>query len=288
MLNFESFVNKQKVEKYNQDLINICKNKDYDLLQIGVVDKHQIFKITINPEASKTICFISGIHGDEPAGPMGILKFLEKTHVSKNKKIIIIPLVNPTGFEINTRENKDNIDINREFFKKEKCQEAEIVIKALRKEKPSILVTLHEDPGLKSFYLYYTDHKKLSEELREVAKGYFKIYDKENRKPIKGETESLHGDKIHNRLIPLPHTRRGTVEDFYYDYGIPYITTETVPENLRKSRRRKIAQIPCSILASQKPVSLPTPSRKPEPSSPQAFYVSVKLAATNSKLTDAL
>jgi hypothetical protein len=66
------------------------------------------------------------------------------------------------------------------------------------------------------------------------------------------------------------------------------IGTLTVPENLRKSRGHKIAQISCSILASSRLVSPMATSHKPEPSSPQAFYVSDKLAATSSKLQLAL
>ena len=45
----------------------------------------------------------------------------------------------------------------------------------------------------------------------------------------------------------------------------------TVPENLRKSRRRKITPNPCSIPASQRTVSFNITHPEPEPSSPQAF-----------------
>lgn len=225
MKNFNSFIKNKKIKKYNDQIMDICKEKGYDILQIGVVESHQIFKIIINPNADRTICFVGGIHGDESAGPLGILKLLENFYVPKNKKIIIIPIVNPSGYESDSRENSDGIDINREFYKKEGAEEAEITWNAIKDEDLILLHTLHEDPGQKDFYLYYTDHKEIAKDLCELGKKYFNIK----------STETLRGDKVKEGLIPLPHVKRGTIEDKIYDKGIPYITTESPgKENLNK------------------------------------------------------
>lgn len=78
------------------------KNKSFDFLRIS---SRNISK------KDKIIFISSGIHGDETAGPMSILKYanemIDYAH-SNNIKIIIYPLMNPSGFEFGLRYNIDN------------------------------------------------------------------------------------------------------------------------------------------------------------------------------------
>jgi predicted deacylase len=220
---FLEFVNRKRAKKFNEDLIHATDGK-CDLQQIG---SEQIFKIVINPNAKKTICFIAGIHGNEQAGPYGVLSFLESGfHVPSHKRVIIIPLGNPYGFEKNKRENADNEDINRHFLEKELKGECKVLWDALKHEDIDLLHTLHEDPSTEKFYLYYTHHKELAKDLVELATKYFDIQ-------VKGEALSINekpgeGDKIYNGLVPLPHVVRGCIEDkTLIERAIPYITTES-------------------------------------------------------------
>lgn len=223
---FLEFVNRKRAKKFNEDLVQATEGK-CDLTQIGTKDNEQIFKVVINPNAKKTICFIAGLHGDEQAGPYGVLEFLRSGyHVPSHKRVILIPLANPTGFEQNKRENADNVDINRHFLKKELSGECKNLWDALKTENIDLLHTLHEDPDLKAFYLYYTHHKELAEDLRELATKYFDIFQKGERTSVE-ETEGQ-GDKVLNGMIPLPHVVRGTIEDkCLIERAIPYITTES-------------------------------------------------------------
>lgn len=223
---FLEFVNRKRVKKFNEDLITATENYA-NLMQIGTEMDQQIFKIVINPDAKRTVCFMAGLHGDEEGGPYGVLKFLEsKFHVPKNKRVIIIPLANPTGFENKKRENADNIDINRHFLKKELKDECKCLWDALKNENIDLFHTLHEDPDLKTFYLYYTHHKELAEDLRELATKYFDIFKKGE---ILGKNEKQgQGDNVNDGLISMPHVVRGSIEDkFLIERGIPYITTES-------------------------------------------------------------
>jgi predicted deacylase len=223
---FLEFVNRKKAKKFNEDLIRLTEGK-CDLMQIGVENNQQVFKVVINPNAKRTICFIAGIHGNEEAGPYGVLSFLESGfHVPNNKRVIIIPLGNPWGFEKGKRENADNEDINRHFLKKELKGECKLLWDALKTEDIDLLHTLHEDPSTDKFYLYYTHHKKLAEDLRELATKYF-IIQKEGEALSKDEKPGQ-GDKIRDGLCPLPHVVRGTIEDkAIIEKAIPYITTES-------------------------------------------------------------
>lgn len=223
---FLEFVNRKRAKKFNEDLIRVTEGK-FNLSQIGTQNGEQIFKVVINPNAKKTICFIAGIHGDEQAGPYGALSFLESDfHVPSHKRVIIIPLANPVGFERNKRGNADNKDINRHFLEKELKGECKSIWEALRLENIDLLHTLHEDPGLNSFYLYYTHHKELAQDLRELATKYFDIFQEGERTSV--DENVGQGDKVINGLIPLPHVVRGTIEDkCLIEKAIPYITTES-------------------------------------------------------------
>ena len=66
----------------------------------------------------KTVLIIGGIHGDEPASVITVIKlaeFLEEnSHLLKNRAVLI-PCLNPDGLRSGTRTNGDGIDINRNF-----------------------------------------------------------------------------------------------------------------------------------------------------------------------------
>jgi hypothetical protein len=223
---FLEFVNRKKAKKFNEDLIRLTEGK-CDLMQIGTENNQQIFKVVINPNAKRTICFVAGIHGNEEAGPYGVLSFFESGfHVPSHKRVIIIPLANPWGFEKGKRENADNEDINRHFLEKELKGECKFLWDALKYENIDLLHTLHEDPSTDKFYLYYTHHNELAKDLRELATKYFNI--QEDGEALSVGEKQGEGDKIHKGLVPLPHVVRGTIEDkAIIERAIPYITTES-------------------------------------------------------------
>jgi hypothetical protein len=238
MITFESFQQKRRAEEYNERLIKATEGYA-ELAQCGTAGNEQIFKVVINPDAKRTVCFIAGLHGNEPAGPLGALKFLEeKIYVPKTKRVVIIPLVNPTGWNANTRETEEGNDLNRMFLDKDLKGECKYIWDAIKDDDILMLHTLHEDPDLKEFYLYYTADKQLAEDIRELASKYFPIYGKSSREPIPGE---IYKDKIYQGLVPLPHIKRGGIEDKVLEMGIPYITTET-PGKANLSRRVKFTK----------------------------------------------
>ena len=217
MLKFEEFTQSKKCEEFTYRLTEAARGYA-DFMQIGVVDAHQIFKVVINPEGKRTVAFVAGLHGDEPGGPMGVLKFIEnKPYIPKTKRVVIIPLANPTGFLLNTRKTKNGVDLNREFLKDELTGECEIIWNALKDEDLNMLHTIHEDTSLSTFYLYYTHDKKLANDIKDLAKKYFKLFN----------GDEVNGDKVQDGLVPLPHIKKGTLEDRVLSFGIPYITTET-------------------------------------------------------------
>lgn len=103
---------------------------------------------------SRRIYISTGMHGDEPAGPLAALRLLEQNEWPEEAEIWLLPCLNPTGFPINTRENRNKVDLNREYHG---SKEAEVIAHIAWLEKqPQFDVTLclHEDWESHGFYVY--------------------------------------------------------------------------------------------------------------------------------------
>jgi len=105
---FEKHLHYNEIEK----LINNLNKSDSTIISVigSSVDKRSIYSIEIG-YGSNTILFDAGIHAAEVAGPLFIIKYLidlvndyennedEAINIINNYKIIIIPCINPDGYE---------------------------------------------------------------------------------------------------------------------------------------------------------------------------------------------
>ena len=64
---------------------------------------------------SSRIYLSTGIHGDEPAGPLAALRLLQNNQWPANAELWFCPCLNPMGFILNRRENDKGIDLNRQY-----------------------------------------------------------------------------------------------------------------------------------------------------------------------------
>src|SRR3954471_7858902 len=96
----------------------------------------------------------AGIHGDEPAGPLAILKFFRIARIPEDVSLWIVPCLNPRGFDLNSRTNEHGLDLNRDY-REPKSAVVQAHIRWLE-ERPSFDLTLalHEDWESHGFYLY--------------------------------------------------------------------------------------------------------------------------------------
>jgi protein MpaA len=101
-----------------------------------------------NP-ASRNILISAGIHGDEPAGVYSALDFAEnRMHdYAESFSFVIVPCINPAGFEKGTRVKPNGIDLNREFKKAKPEQEVRLFKDILKQEgrKYCVAIDMHED-----------------------------------------------------------------------------------------------------------------------------------------------
>jgi hypothetical protein len=96
----------------------------------------------------------TGIHGDEPAGPLAALQLLEDDAWPADAALWLCPCLNPTGFPLNTRESSQGIDLNRDY---RHLQTPEIRAHTQwLQNQPNFDLTLcmHEDWESQGFYVY--------------------------------------------------------------------------------------------------------------------------------------
>lgn len=104
--------------------------------------------------ARKRLYISTGMHGDEPAGPLALLRLFEENDWPRDVSLYVIPCFNPGGFIKNTRENEDGIDLNRDY--------REMTTALVRAHARWLEATpwfdvsacLHEDWEAHGFYLY--------------------------------------------------------------------------------------------------------------------------------------
>ncbi len=103
---------------------------------------------------TKRVYVSAGIHGDEPAGPLAVCQLLEEDNWPSSVGIWICPCLNPSGFRLNSRENAQKADLNRDYWHLESDEVARHV--AWLEKQPTFDVTLclHEDWEAQGFYLY--------------------------------------------------------------------------------------------------------------------------------------
>lgn len=105
--------------------------------------------------SARRLFLSAGIHGDEPAGPLAILRFLTDVSVDDAFDWIVAPALNPSGLRRGTRENADGIDLNRDFLRCRSLETRSLIrwweSQALGCD---LHLSLHEDWETDGFYFY--------------------------------------------------------------------------------------------------------------------------------------
>ncbi len=105
-----------------------------------------------------SVVLSAGIHGDEPAGVEAALRFIEtqaETGALLNcASFLVFPCDNPYGYERDTRENWQGVDLNRRFRSAEYSPEAEIITRGMAGNCADLVFEMHEDYDSPGLYLY--------------------------------------------------------------------------------------------------------------------------------------
>jgi protein MpaA len=104
--------------------------------------------------AHRQIYLSAGIHGDEPAAPLAMLRLLRENDWPSDAELWICPCLNPSGFPGNTRENAAGVDLNRDY-KLVHTPEIRAHVAWLETLPDfDFTIQLHEDWEAKGFYCY--------------------------------------------------------------------------------------------------------------------------------------
>jgi murein peptide amidase A len=105
-------------------------------------------------QPAQRIYISTGIHGDEPAGPLAVRELLQQNQWPECADIWLCPCLNPTGFQLNKRECALGVDLNRDY-RHLRSAEIQAHVRWLEAQ-PSFdfCLCLHEDWEAQGFYLY--------------------------------------------------------------------------------------------------------------------------------------
>jgi murein peptide amidase A len=136
------------------------------------------------------IGIFGAIHGDEPAGALAIVRFLENLvenpALAEDYQIHAYPVCNPTGFEDVTRFSRSGRDLNREFWKNSAQPEVQIVENELRAQHFQGLIQLHADDTSEGIYGFVRGATLTENLLRPALREAGKILPRNNNALIDG------------------------------------------------------------------------------------------------------
>lgn len=104
------------------------------------------------------VSIFAGIHGDEPAGILGVMDFIreldENPELGRDFELWIYPVCNPGGSLDKTRESRTGTDLNREFWQASREPEVRLLEREIVARQFDGIISLHSDDSSPGFYGY--------------------------------------------------------------------------------------------------------------------------------------
>ena len=123
--------------------------------KFATIDTYDLYGYRRGPTKPRGAVYIStGIHGDEPAGTITLRRCVEEDRWPSDTHFILCPCINPTGLAAVTRENKNGIDLNRDYrsLQSEEVRAHTAWLRSL--PKIDLALHLHEDWEADGYYVY--------------------------------------------------------------------------------------------------------------------------------------
>ena len=117
----------------------------------------------------------TGIHGDEPAGPLAALRLLRENRWPADCDITLLPCLNPRGFQHNRRENELGIDLNRDYRHFESAEIRAHVAWLEQQPLFNLSLCLHEDWESHGFYVYELNPENQPSLAEPIVAGVAKV-----------------------------------------------------------------------------------------------------------------
>ena len=111
-------------------------------------------------ESSSRGYISTGIHGDEPAGPLAVRHLLQEDKWPEGIGFWLCPCLNPTGFLLNRRENDKGLDLNRQYLRPDAAETVAHINWLEQQPFFDLCLCLHEDWEAHGFYVYELNPEK--------------------------------------------------------------------------------------------------------------------------------
>ena len=171
-----------KFDSYFKKLTKVCSEKGLSMKPLGLTGRKVIWLLR-NDVSGPGLLICGGVHGDEIAGPLGILKFLEQCNYSDlySVNLNFIPVVSPIAF---MKRRYSYGQTNCGFvptFKDKLSVEGKVLMKnysLLKQCAENGFLSLHETLDEKGFFLYFygeTSEYQDALDERDEGKKFFHI-----------------------------------------------------------------------------------------------------------------
>ena len=138
-----------------QSLGSAAKSAGFRVDRFGEIEGVPLLALTRAPAQPGPRIYISaGIHGDEPAPTLALLRLLGGCAFDDRVEWYLCPLLNPAGLARGTRENAAGIDLNRDYRHPRSEEVRAHVSWLLGQPLFDLALLIHEDWESKGFYLY--------------------------------------------------------------------------------------------------------------------------------------
>ena len=164
------------VREYLFEFDRAARTRGWIAETFAQVDGFELRGYRRTPANPKRNVYIStGIHGDEPAGPVALRRLVEEDQWPSDTAFYLCPCINPTGLAAKKRENAQGVDLNREY-RQPRADEVRAHSQWLQ-TLPTLDMTLllHEDWEADGYYIYEVNPdngpspaRKIIETLREA------------------------------------------------------------------------------------------------------------------------
>ena len=233
-------------EKFLWELLNEvnCRQIHHEIIGEDHCERtgihYPLIRLNVNPKCERRVCIISGIHGNEIAGPLYLLHLFSKDFFCKLPRIfhyVIYPLVNPTGFDLRQRYDDDYRDLNAVYkttMTSKNYTENQVIMSDVIQYLPfEAVITLHEDSDTEQFYMYGLGAHNIPfyHEICQAGRGFCEPWCNAN---IYGLHSDEHG-------FVLSTTRDHAFDGYFYAKGYaPVACTFETPGKLDITFRTKM------------------------------------------------
>lgn len=142
------------VRNYLEEFHGAASGQGFSCEALVEVDDYVISAYTKKAEGKPRVYLSSGMHGDEPAGVLAVCELMQEAFFDSEIEWQVCPVLNPTGLAAGTRENKQGVDLNRDYLRKTTDEVSSHVRWLEQQPIPEMFISLHEDWESTGFYLY--------------------------------------------------------------------------------------------------------------------------------------